>query len=96
VSGGARGVDTLAVYYAREHAIPLQEIHPQWAVEGPAAGFVRNKQIIDAADTVLAFWDGKSKGTKNSIDLARASGKQLFIIKSIKDVQAFELKDALV
>lgn len=48
--------------------------------KGKAAGFIRNKQIVDACDMVLAFWDGKSKGTEHTIKLARLAKKPTFIV----------------
>ena len=52
---------------------------PDWDKYGKSAGFIRNKLIINEADMVVAFWDGKSKGTKNSIDLAINAGKPVDI-----------------
>jgi len=43
-------------------------------------GFIRNQQIVDACDMVLAFWDGKSKGTQHTISLAKAQKKPTFIV----------------
>lgn len=86
VSGGARGVDSWA-----EDSIEILEtgIHnfeikrkifkPEWDKYGKRAGFLRNKLIVDEADKVIAFWDGKSKGTKHSIDLAIQAGKPVDI-----------------
>jgi len=53
--------------------------YPDWDKYGKSAGFRRNKLIIDEADKILAFWDGKSKGTKHSIDLAIEAGKPIDI-----------------
>lgn len=78
VSGGARGADTLAKRYAAEHCIPLKEFLPNWDAHGKAAGFIRNKQIVEAVDELVAFWDGESRGTKHSIDLAEQAGKPVY------------------
>ena len=75
VSGGAKGVDSIAEKYARGHGVKCHIFLPDWEQYGKSAGFIRNKLIIDAADKVIAFWDGKSKGTKSSIDLAINAGK---------------------
>jgi len=53
---------------------------PDWDKYRKSAGFIRNQQIIDACTFVLAFWDGKSKGTKDTIDKARKAKKPTFII----------------
>jgi len=80
VSGGAKGADSLAEKYSIEHNIPTKIFHAQWEKYGRAAGMIRNKDIIKNSDLVIAFWDGKSKGTKNSIDLAKKNGKECVII----------------
>lgn len=70
ISGGARGADRLAENFAENLGIKCTVIKPDWGRYGKAAGIIRNQSIIDAADMVVAFWDGHSKGTKNSIDRA--------------------------
>jgi len=79
VSGGAKGADTLAEQFAKENNLPVKIFKPDWAKYGRGAGPVRNKQIVEYADKVIAFWDGESKGTKSSIDLAEKSGKLLTV-----------------
>lgn len=81
VSGGAKGADSLAKRYADENGIPLLEFIPNWDKYGKAAGMIRNRDIIDAADEVLAFWDGTSRGTKNSIDYARKKKVPVVVAK---------------
>ena len=76
VSGGARGADSLAEKYAKERNIPLTVIPADWEKYGRSAGFIRNTYIVEKADEVLAFWDGKSPGTKHSIELAKKLGKK--------------------
>ena len=80
VSGDARGVDSCAKEYARQYDIPLTEFVPKYTRYGRAAPLYRNKQIIDYADLVLAFWDGKSKGTKFSIDYCAEVEKPIRIV----------------
>jgi hypothetical protein len=80
VSGHAKGADTLAERWADDHGVEKEIYLPDWDGLGKRAGFVRNQQIIDAADAVLAFWDQKSKGTAHSIGLAKKAGKPLKII----------------
>lgn len=71
ISGGAKGADTLAEIYAKEHDIPITIILPNWSLYGRSAGFRRNHDIIAKATHVIAFQVNKSKGTQHSIDLAK-------------------------
>lgn len=68
VSGGARGIDSSAREYAVSHGLKLTEFLPDYSRYGRAAPIKRNISIIENADYVLAFWDGKSHGTKSVID----------------------------
>jgi hypothetical protein len=80
ISGGARGVDTLAARWATEHNLKLTELRADWDRHGKRAGFLRNADIIAGANMVIAFWDGSSKGTRHSIGLAHKARKPTFII----------------
>lgn len=82
VSGGARGIDSCAKNYANANGIPLKEFLPNYDEFGRSAPLLRNLEIIDYADIVLAFWDGKSRGTKFVIDKCRAKGKPVNIFIS--------------
>ena len=79
ISGGARGVDSWAEEIVDTMKLPKKIFKPDWNRYGKSAGFKRNKLIIDEATNVFAFWDGKSKGTKHSIDLAIQAGKPVNI-----------------
>lgn len=83
VSGGARGVDTSAREYALKEGLNLTEFLPNYKLYGKRAPMVRNKLIVDYADRVLAFWDGKSKGTLSVINYAKKQNKpcEIVIIK---------------
>lgn len=80
VSGGAKGVDTLAAQYARANGIRLIELRPDYESHGRAATFIRNREIIDMADSVLAFWDGKSRGTEYTVNYALRKCKPVNLI----------------
>jgi predicted Rossmann fold nucleotide-binding protein DprA/Smf involved in DNA uptake len=80
ISGGAKGADSLAVQYAHENKIELTIFKPEWGKYGKGAGLKRNQLIINNCDMVIAFWDNISKGTKNSIDIARQINKPLLIV----------------
>ena len=80
VSGGAVGADFCAAEYAREKGLKLTVFLPQYEKYGRAAPIVRNKEIVDYADKVVAFWDGKSKGTLSVIKYAEKTGKPCDIV----------------
>ena len=71
VSGGADGADALGERYARERGYSIKVFPAEWEKYGRSAGPRRNKQMAEYADALLAYWDGKSRGTKNMIDEAR-------------------------
>ncbi len=77
VSGGAKGIDTCARNYALSHDLKLTEFLPEYNKYGRGAPLKRNLQIIEYADVVIAFWDGKSRGTKYVIDNCKKQGVQL-------------------
>ena len=79
VSGGARGADSLAEKYASEKGYEFKCFPADWDTHGKIAGFIRNKDIVDAADTIVAFWDGKSTGTKDTLEKARRAGVHDYI-----------------
>jgi len=83
VSGGARGVDRLGERYAREHNIPIIQYIPDWDKWGKPAGYIRNKEMADNADALIALWDGESKGTKHMIDIAKAKGLHVHIVNTL-------------
>ncbi|MBR3995544.1 MAG: hypothetical protein IKI97_09730 [Clostridia bacterium] len=80
VSGGAKGVDTEARKYALKNNIKLTEFLPDYQQYGKSAPLKRNISIIEYADFVIAFWDGKSRGTKFVIDNCKKINKQIFVI----------------
>ena len=78
VSGMARGVDTLAVDWARENGYDWKEFpvtSEDWR-RYPAlvAGHIRNQAMADYATHLIAIWDGHSRGTRSMIDKARRAG----------------------
>ena len=67
VCGDAKGADTLGAEWAHMKSIPVKHFPAEWDKYGKAAGFIRNAEMADYADFLLAFWDGKSKGTAHMI-----------------------------
>jgi hypothetical protein len=85
VSGGAPGADSLAIWFAQNYGLDYEVFPAKWRVNGiydKSAGYKRNVQIVDASDYLIAFWDGKSKGTKHSIDLATKKGIPFWVYTS--------------
>lgn len=79
ISGGAPGVDTLAVQYAKEWIIPLEVYFADWGKHGKSAGPIRNRQMAGVADALIAIWDGHSRGTKNMIEEATKRGLKVYV-----------------
>ena len=108
ISGGAKGVDSLAVKWANEHNLPTKVFNAEWdnleavpcAVRtnkqgykyNALAGHNRNAKIIQACNCILAIWDGESKGTLDSIKKAKELGK-LGTVYNFKTGKEYELKD---
>jgi len=80
ISGGANGADKLGARWAKENNVKLTEFIPDWEKLGKRAGFVRNEDIVKASDCVLAFWDGVSRGTANSLSIAKRLKKPCLVI----------------
>ena len=80
ISGGAVGVDSCAAEYARAKGLKFTVFYPQYSLYKRAAPIVRNKQIVDYADKILVFWDGKSRGTLSVIEYAKKTHKECEII----------------
>ncbi len=80
VSGGAKGIDSCAADYAIKNGLKLTLFKPEYAKYGRAAPLKRSELIIDHSDAVIAFWDGKSKGTKYIIERCRKNGKDITVI----------------
>ena len=80
ISGGADGIDTLAEKYADEHKLSKHILRPEYSKYGKAAPILRNHVMVDLADVVLVIWDGKSRGTRSTVNYAKEKGKDLTLI----------------
>ncbi len=80
ITGGAGGIDALAEKYADKHKISKLILRPDYARYGKGAPLIRNKKMVDFADTVIIVWDGKSRGTKFTLEYAREKGKPVTLI----------------
>jgi len=79
VSGGARGVDSAAEDAARAVGLCVLVLEPDWETLGRRAGLVRNEEVIDEVDEVVAWWDGESRGTVHALQLAGEAGKPVTV-----------------
>lgn len=80
VSGNARGADKLGERYAKEHNLPVKLFPANWNKYGKRAGYLRNQEMADYADVLIAFWDEKSKGTKHMIDIAKKQDLTVIVV----------------
>ncbi len=86
ITGAANGADRLGSEFAINNGYELKEFPADWSKYGNVAGFVRNKQMIDYLITtdgnkmLVAFWNGKSSGTRDIISLARRKGVNVSVV----------------
>lgn len=81
VCGKAKGVDTLGEELGLKNGIPVKYFPADWNRHGNAAGYRRNVQMAEYADALIAVWDGKSRGTKHMIDIARDRGLKVYVFR---------------
>lgn len=74
ISGGATGADALGEQFAKANNLELIVVPANWEKYGRAAGPKRNAEMAEMIDALIAFWDGKSRGTKNMIETAEKKG----------------------
>lgn len=85
ISGKAKGADSLGERFALENDYSLKEFPADWNTYGKSAGLIRNRQMAEYAaeadkGVLFAFWDGKSRGTKNMIDTATKLGLEVHVV----------------
>lgn len=80
VTGDAPGADEGARRYAEQMHRPLTVHVAKWEEHGKRAGPIRNSEIVADCDWVIAFWDLRSRGTKDTIDKALRAGKVVTIV----------------
>lgn len=81
ISGGARGVDAHGETFASAHDLPVRRFPADWNRFSYRAGPMRNRQMAEYGDALLAIWDGQSPGTKSMISLAKARGIPVYIYR---------------
>lgn len=83
VSGGARGPDSMAETYAQKWQVDYLVLLAKWQRQGNQAGFIRNLRIVQHADIMFAFWDGKSAGTRHSFGQMHKAGKPVVVVSPV-------------
>ena len=83
ISGHARGADEIGERYAHDNSLPLEIYPADWNRYGRSAGYIRNAVMAEAADKLIAFWDGRSRGTKNMIETAKKQSLEVIVFDYI-------------
>ena len=91
VSGAASGADRLGEKYARSKGYEIKQFFADWDKYGKSAGYKRNEEMAKYAHALIAFWDGRSRGTRHMIDLA---AKYNLSIKVVRYTTPHELLSA--
>jgi hypothetical protein len=81
VSGGAKGADQLGESYAAQEGLPVKRFLPDWKRYRKRAGILRNQQMADYADALIALWDGESRGTKHMIEEALQRNLKVYVYR---------------
>ena len=81
ISGNSKGADQLGEKFAIANGISVTKFIPNWQLYGKGAGEIRNIEMAKHANGLIAFWDGKSKGTKNMIDIDKKNNLRLWVIQ---------------
>ena len=81
ICGEATGADSLGKKWAEEKGISVNSMPADWGKFGKSAGFRRNTEMADCATHLIAFWDGKSKGTKHMIDIMKKKGLPFRVVR---------------
>lgn len=79
VSGGAAGPDSYGQQWGEENSVQTLIFIPQYKLYGKSAPFRRNTEIVQNSDIIIAFWDGASSGTKDTINKAKKANKKIKI-----------------
>jgi glycerol-3-phosphate dehydrogenase len=82
VTGMARGVDILAEQYGYDQRLNIQRFYAKWDSYGKMAGKIRNIEMANYAEALIAVWDGKSTGTRHMIEKALEKGLKVYVYRS--------------
>lgn len=93
VSGGARGPDEHGEVWAIQRGIPVKQFRAAWGYHGKVAGMLRNTEMAEYAEALIAVWDGKSKGTKHMIWTAEKKKLKVFVYNVANDGKPYHLPE---
>ena len=79
ITGGASGIDEIAEEYADKKRISKLVLRPRYDLYGKAAPLKRNEEMVEICDMVLVIWDGRSRGSRYTIEQAKKMGKQVTV-----------------
>ena len=80
ITGSASGVDAAATKAARERSMPVQVMAASFdELSDATRSAARNQRLVNACDVLVAFWDGKSEGTRATVERALDSGKEVHV-----------------
>lgn len=86
VSGHAHGADALGERFASELGLPIERHPAKWKMLGKAAGMIRNAEMARTSDALIAFWDGKSRGTAHMINFAKRRGLDVSVVFYLQNI----------
>jgi hypothetical protein len=79
ISGTAKGIDKLGEQWAEAQGLPVERHPANWDLHGKVAGRIRNREMIDVAEALIAIWDSVSRGTEDCISEARRRGLKVYV-----------------
>ena len=82
ISGGAGGIDSLAERYADMHCLSKYILRPRYKFYGRGAPLKRNEEMVEMADAVLIVWDGRSKGTRYTLEYSKKTNKPITLVRA--------------
>jgi hypothetical protein len=81
ISGAAKGIDRLGERWAEKRSVPVERFPADWDAYGKPAGHIRNREMVEVAEALVAVWDGVSTGTEDCIAQARQRGLKVFVFR---------------
>lgn len=96
IHGGAKGVDEMAGHYAKENGLKCTVFPAEWKRYGKAAGMIRNREMLEYGDALLALWDGQSRGTLDIILKAENRSFMAWVFEVDSDSTLHVLQETII